>query len=150
MSYIQKQLLKDEKIIYQTTLNKTVYLLGGILTFLGLIIWLIDGTLGSIFTISGTIILILTYLNVKMSEFAVTDKRIIIRVGILKTTSLETMLNKIEGIHVEQGLIGKMTNSGTLIIKGTGGTNNPFPNINNPFEFRMAVNQEIEKLKTTI
>ncbi len=56
------------------------------------------------------------------------------------------MLNKVEGIHVEQGIIGKLVDSGSIIIKGTGGTNNPFSNIDKPFEFRNAVNEQISKL----
>jgi uncharacterized membrane protein YdbT with pleckstrin-like domain len=149
MSYIEKHLLKDEKIIYTTTLNWTNYIIPILVTLPGLFFWTFDNTLGPILSVFGIFLLIVTYLNIRLSEFGVTDKRVIIRVGVLKTTSLETMLHKIEGIHVEQNILGKLTDSGTLIVKGTGGTNNPFSMINKPFEFRIAVNGQIEKLQQT-
>ena len=37
-----------------------------------------------------------------------------------------------------------MVNSGTIIIKGTGGSQNLLRNVDNPFQFRIAVNEQIE------
>ncbi len=48
---------------------------------------------------------------------------------------------------VFEGIIGKMANSGSIVIKGTGGTNNLFRNIDKPYEFRNAVNEQIARLK---
>lgn len=147
MSYIEKHLMNEEKIIYQTKLNWSEYIKGSIFVFFGLLFIVFNGFLfGLLLFFIGFMYLGLTYLKIKSSEFAVTNKRVLIKVGILKTQSLETMLNKIEGIHVEQGFIEKMTNSGSITVKGTGGTNNPFSNIDNPFDFRNAVNEQISKL----
>jgi uncharacterized membrane protein YdbT with pleckstrin-like domain len=55
------------------------------------------------------------------------------------------MLNKVEGIHVEQGLVDKMFGCGNIDVKGTGGNKNSFAGIDNPFEFRNAVNEQISK-----
>jgi uncharacterized membrane protein YdbT with pleckstrin-like domain len=146
MSYVNKHLMSSETIIYQTKLNWTEYNKGVIIILIGLIFSSSNGTSGYPFVMLGLIVLGITYLRINSSEFVVTDKRVLIKVGILKTKSLETMLNKVEGIHVEQGIIGKLVDSGSIIIKGTGGTNNPFSNIDKPFEFRNAVNEQISKL----
>jgi uncharacterized membrane protein YdbT with pleckstrin-like domain len=146
MGYVDKHLMSGETIIYQTKLNWTEYIKGFIFLFLGLLFLAVNGTFGGFFIFIGLLIISITYLRINSSEFAVTDKRVLIKVGILKTQSLETMLNKIEGIHVEQGIIGKLVNSGSIIVKGTGGTNNPFSNIDKPFEFRTAVNEQISKM----
>lgn len=146
MSYVNKHLMSSETIIYQTKLNWTEYNKGVIIILIGLIFSSSNGTSGYPFVMLGLIVLGMTYLRINSSEFVVTDKRVLIKVGILKTKSLETMLNKVEGIHVEQGIIGKLVDSGSIIIKGTGGTNNPFSNIDKPFEFRNAVNEQISKL----
>lgn len=143
MGYVDKHLLNGEKIIFQTKLNWTEYIRGVVLIFIGL---LFIKLFGGFLIVIGLISLGLTYLKINSSEFAVTDKRVLIKVGIFKTQSLETMLNKVEGIHVEQGIVGKMVNSGTIVVKGTGGTNNPFKNIDKPFEFRTAVNEQISKM----
>lgn len=146
MGYVDKHLMSGETIIYQTKLNWTEYIKGSIFLLLGFLSLAGKGMFGVLFIFIGLLILGITYLRINSSEFAVTDKRVLIKVGILKTQSLETMLNKIEGIHVEQGIIGKLVNSGSIIIKGTGGTNNPFSNIDKPFEFRSAVNEQISKI----
>jgi uncharacterized membrane protein YdbT with pleckstrin-like domain len=146
MSYVNKHLMSSETIIYQTKLNWTEYNKGVIIILIGLIFSSSNGTSGYPFVMLGLIVLGITYLRINSSEFVVTDKRVLIKVGILKTKSLESMLNKVEGIHVEQGIIGKLVDSGSIIIKGTGGTNNPFSNIDKPFEFRNAVNEQISKL----
>lgn len=146
MSYVNKHLMSSETIIYQTKLNWTEYNKGVVIILIGLIFSSSTGTSGYPSVMLGIIVLGMTYLRIKSSEFVITDKRVLIKVGILKTKSLETMLNKVEGIHVEQGIIGKLVDSGSIIIKGTGGTNNPFSNIDKPFEFRNAVNEQISKL----
>lgn len=55
-------------------------------------------------------------------------------------------MNKVEAIYVEQNIIDRIVNSGTIIIKRTGGSQNPLRNVDNPFQFRIAVNEQIENL----
>ncbi len=146
MGYVDEHLMSGETIIYQTKLSWTEYLKGFIILVLGLNLFDGGGLFGSLLIFISILMIGLTYLRINTSEFAVTDKRVLIKVGILKTQSLETMLDKVEGIHVHQGIIGKIANSGSIIVKGIGGTNNPFSNIDKPFEFRNAVNEQISKL----
>ncbi|HET9039594.1 MAG TPA: PH domain-containing protein, partial [Gemmatimonadales bacterium] len=77
------------------------------------------------------------------SDFAVTDKRVLARMGILHRQSLETLLSKIEGIGVEQDLWGRLLGFGTLTITGTGGTREALPGIPRPLEFRRQVQAQI-------
>jgi uncharacterized membrane protein YdbT with pleckstrin-like domain len=73
------------------------------------------------------------------SEFAVTGKRVIIKVGVIRRRTLETMLSKVEAIEVDQTVVGRMLNYGTLIVTGTGGTKEAFKRISHPLEFRRQV-----------
>lgn len=149
MSYINKHLMSGETVVYQTKLNWSEYLKGITIIVIGIIIAKISdssGSFGGVVVLLGLFLLCKSYLKMRSSEFSVTDKRVLIKVGILKTQSLETMLTKVEGIHVEQGLVDKMFNCGTIVVKGTGGTNNKFAGIDNPFEFRNAVNEQISKI----
>ncbi len=146
MGYVDKHLMSGETIIYQTKLNWAEYIKGFVVLIFGLLFMIGSQKYGGYLILVGLLILGLTYLRIRFSEFVVTDKRVLIKVGILKTQSLETMLNKVEGIYVKQGIIGKMVNSGSIIVKGTGGTDNSFPNINKPFEFKSAINEQISKL----
>jgi uncharacterized membrane protein YdbT with pleckstrin-like domain len=148
MGYIKKHLMSGETIVYQTKLNWSEYLKGITIIIIGIIIIKSSntaGTFGGFLVLVGLFLLGKSFLKMKSSEFAVTDKRVLIKVGILRTQSLETMLNKVEGIHVEQGLVDKMFGCGNIDVKGTGGTKNSFAGIDNPFEFRNAVNEQISK-----
>ncbi len=80
------------------------------------------------------------------SDFAVTDKRVLARMGILHRQSLETLLTKIEGIGVEQDLWGRLLGYGTITITGTGGTRESITGIPRPLEFRRHVQSQIVDL----
>lgn len=155
MSYIQKNLMANERVAYSTNLNWTLYLKSFILILFGSILYIdslqsvyrsLYSDLGVIFLFIGIFSTGLTYLKIKTFEFAVTNKRVLIKHGILRTQSFEIMLNKVEAIYVEQNIIDRIVNSGTIIIKGTGGSQNPLRNVDNPFQFRIAVNEQIENL----
>jgi uncharacterized membrane protein YdbT with pleckstrin-like domain len=104
-----------------------------------------DGIGGGIFFLLISIILGgLRFINYQYSEFGITDKRVLIKVGLIRRQSLETLLTKIESIQVNQGILGRVLNYGTLIIRGTGGTAGKYNNISNPFEFRKKVQEQID------
>lgn len=73
------------------------------------------------------------------SEFAVTNKRVIIKLGVTTTRSMELLLPKIEGITVTQSLWGRMFGFGEIVVTGSGGTQEPFDGIQSPLDFRQAV-----------
>jgi uncharacterized membrane protein YdbT with pleckstrin-like domain len=77
------------------------------------------------------------------SEFAVTNKRVLIKIGWLRRHSLETLLSKIETIRVEQGILGRALDYGTIVVSGTGGSKEPFRTIASPMEFRRKVQDQI-------
>ena len=79
------------------------------------------------------------------SEFALTNKRVLLKHGFIKRDSLETLLSKIEGIQLQQGIFGRLFDYGTIVIIGMGGTKNPFHKIQKPMEFRKVVQEQISK-----
>jgi uncharacterized membrane protein YdbT with pleckstrin-like domain len=77
------------------------------------------------------------------SEFAVTNKRVLIKTGWIRRHSLETLLSKIEGIRVEQDVLGRMWDYGTIVVSGTGGSKEPFRRIASPMQFRREIQEQI-------
>ena len=57
---------------------------------------------------------------------------------------METLLQKIEAISVDQSISGRILNYGTITIVGTGGTREFFESIANPLAFRRAVQEQTE------
>jgi hypothetical protein len=84
------------------------------------------------------------YLQYNATEFGVTNRRVIAKVGVIRTRSFEILLPKIEGIAVDQGLGGKMNDYGSVMVTGTGGNRETFRDISHPFKFREAVQEQIE------
>jgi len=73
------------------------------------------------------------------SDFAVTNKRVLMKVGVLSTRSTELFLNKIEAIAVHQSLTGRVLGYGDIVVTGSGGTHEEFHDIQSPLSFRRAV-----------
>jgi uncharacterized membrane protein YdbT with pleckstrin-like domain len=103
--------------------------------------------LGLFFLILSLIWALSRFLGRRFTEFAITDRRILIKTGILNRRSLEVILSKVESIAVEQSIWGRMLNFGTIVVKGTGGTRQPFSTIATPFEFRKAVQDQVATIE---
>ncbi|MCX7679812.1 MAG: PH domain-containing protein [Spirochaetes bacterium] len=145
MSYIDQNLMPGEQVIYRAKLHWVLFVPGALVFILGLLLLAVSGTVGGIVIALAVIDLIIAYLNYTKSEMVVTNKRVMIKVGIIRRHSLETLLKKVESIKVDQPIIGRMLGYGTIVVSGTGGTPEPFHRIANPLEFRKQVNEQIEK-----
>lgn len=148
MGYVEDQLLPGERVKYRAHLHKLIFILPGLFALLAVIGAVVafaasNAWLGVALLLLGAIPLIIAMIKYSSSEFAVTDKRVIIKVGFIKRRTLETMLGKVEGVGVEQGIMGRLFGFGTITVTGTGGTKEPFPNIARPLEFRRQVQGQV-------
>ena len=75
-------------------------------------------------------------------EFVITNNRVVVKTGIISRYTFEMNLNKIETVNVDQSIMGRIFGFGTIIIVGTGGTKESFPNIAKPLEFRKKFQEE--------
>ena len=126
VGYVNEHLLPQETIVYRTSLHWVVFLLRGVIAAFLLLLTLTafaagSTTLGIILLFLAVLLLGLAFLEYNTSEFAVTDKRVLVKVGVINRRSLELLLNKIEGIGVNQGLLGRALGYGTIFVNGTGG-----------------------------
>jgi uncharacterized membrane protein YdbT with pleckstrin-like domain len=148
MSYVEDQLLPGEQIRHQARVHKLAYAVP-ILAGVALLLsggWLIANStpeIGAVFVAIGLIPFAASYIHYTSSEFAVTDKRVIIKVGFIQRRTLETLLTKVEGIGVDQSVLGRLLGYGTITVTGTGGTKEPFANIADPLEFRRQVQGQV-------
>jgi membrane protein YdbS with pleckstrin-like domain len=79
------------------------------------------------------------------AQFAVTNKRVFIRRGLVRQRSTEILLSQVEGISVTQGFWARLFDYGTVVIEGTGGDAEPYLRIASPLAFRRAVQEQIEQ-----
>lgn len=148
MGYVESHLLPNEELRYRAHLHKIIFVgpvilaLAGIAAAVGLV--LVDAApFAAIPVVLAAVPLFASYITYTSSEFAVTDKRVVIKVGWMRRKTLEIMLAKVEGIGVDQGIWGRLVDSGTITVTGTGGTEERFPNIAGPLEFRRQVQAQI-------
>src|SRR6202034_3784582 len=97
--------------------------------------WIAAGIIAAI----GLVLFLPPWIRSVSSEFAITNKRVLIKVGLVRRHSLELLLSKVEGIGVDQGVLGRILGYGTITVSGVGGTKEAFRTISNPLEFRRQV-----------
>jgi uncharacterized membrane protein YdbT with pleckstrin-like domain len=117
--YVENNLLKDERIVYQAKLH-----------------WIVFVSWRGLFTL-----FILPLIERVSSEFAITNRRVIMKVGLVARRTLEMNLSKIESVNVDQGIFARMLGYGTVTVIGTGGTKETFAHISDPTEFRRQFQQ---------
>jgi len=123
-SYVDSTLLQGETVMYRARISLWSI---GHLIFFGVL--LLPVAIGLIF-------LIWAYIRYKTTEFAVTDRRIIAKTGLISRSTVELFLDKVEALHVDQSVWGRMLDFGTIIIRGTGTTLEPIRSISAPLALR--------------
>jgi hypothetical protein len=120
---------------------------GAFLGFIGLPL-LANGSGGVGFFLLLLAAVLIGYAVVKKNarEMAVTNKRVLLKWGTRSRRTLELLLDKVESIGVEEGILGRMLSYGTVVVRGTGGTTTqPSPSITQRMEFRRQVQQRVEE-----
>ncbi|HEY8061335.1 MAG TPA: PH domain-containing protein [Gemmatimonadales bacterium] len=149
MSYIDRHLLPGEVVVYRTRLHWKLFVAPVLVSLVmaALAIWALsaDRRVWAIPPLVIALVLLLSaWIQRRNSEFAVTSKRVIIKLGVITTRSMELLLSKIEGITVTQSLMGRMFGYGEIVVTGSGGTQEPFDSIQSPLDFRQAVQAATE------
>ncbi len=149
MSYIDNHLLANEHVLYRTHTHWVIFL-SSLFWFILSIVLLAQHEMialaGVITLIVGLYDFLHSVIRYKTSEFALTNKRVLVKIGFIRRQSVETFLQKVEGIQVDQSILGRLFNYGSIIIVGTGGTRDQFSIIADPLQFRRQVQEQIEQL----
>lgn len=106
-----------------------------------MIIWVIL----AIPTLGITLLLaIWEWLKLRSIEQGVTNKRVILKKGIISRKSEEMKIASIETVEIIQGVLGRMFGFGTVKVTGRGISDLIFKNIDDP----MDVKKKIESVET--
>jgi uncharacterized membrane protein YdbT with pleckstrin-like domain len=162
MSYIEQHLASNEQILRRAYISNA-YVYGRPIFVLGLgsVIGFFAGASNRA-PFSGLMIVdVLTFIFLGLplligglvrratTEIALTNQRVILKWGLIRRHTIETYLDKIEGINANQGILGRLLGYGSLLVRGTGGGTNPCPGIQDPQAFRRNVNEEIQSHRFT-
>jgi uncharacterized membrane protein YdbT with pleckstrin-like domain len=148
MSYYAKALQPNERILYNKRLHWIVY--AGATCF-SLLFWLFLALIGknnneahSLISIASQILicispLMLAWIKRATTEIIVTDKRIIFKRGVIFRKTTEMNMSKVETVDVNQSIIGRILNYGTVLIRGSGSTYEVLQDVIDPLKLRNSI-----------
>ncbi len=146
MGYVERHLLPNEQVLYKTRLHWILFLKPGLIVLGGVILTALLAHLsgpswyfGLAAIVAGWIWMLVHFVELMTSEFAVTTTRLIFKVGLIARYTTELLLSKVESIGVTQGLMGRLLNFGDLTVTGTGGAQEVFRRVRDPIGFRNHV-----------
>jgi membrane protein YdbS with pleckstrin-like domain len=155
VSYIKKHLMSGEVVAMETHLSGILYIPALIVTALAAALyWTLyrsgsapsnAALLAAVPLVAAAVLALCALYKQNASEFAVTNKRVVVKTGMLHRRSTETMLRQVEGITVDQGIFARIFDYGTIVIEGTGSDRVPYSGIAHPQRFRLTVLEQIEK-----
>lgn len=124
MSYIEDSLIEGETVLHLARISWW--------SQFGLI------ALGVVLLVAvlGLFFLIAAWINVRSTEIAITNRRVIAKFGFIRRSTVEINLEKVEALKVEQTFFGRMLNYGTIFISGAGTSVAPIKDIADPLVFR--------------
>lgn len=128
-SYIEGSLLSDETILHQARISLWSMFP---LIFFGVILTPV---------VIGLVLLVIAYIRYKTTELAITNKRVVVKTGLISRNIIEINIAKVESVEVAQSVLGRLFDFGSLSISGTGFNQAPIPNISDPLGFRKALTQ---------
>lgn len=150
MNSLDKNLLTDEKILFQTKKHWIIFFVPALLIIVSIFFFTNENPLVQKFSAIPLLGAVITAINQFLlyitSEFAVTTRRIIMREGFFFKHTNETRLATIANVSVNQSLLGQILNYGTVIIHAFGGDRDPFMAISNPNEFQKQLQMQLDKI----
>jgi uncharacterized membrane protein YdbT with pleckstrin-like domain len=150
MSYFDKNLLPGEQILFSTKKHLIVFFFP--------VLWLIFSIYAFFYMRTNSILIHLdwapwfvcfilwgyVWLEYHFSEFAVSNKRVMMREGFFNRHANEMRLTAIAQININQSLLGQLLNYGKVSINSFG-IYDVFPLISKPFLFQKAINEQVDQ-----
>jgi uncharacterized membrane protein YdbT with pleckstrin-like domain len=151
MSYIDQNLLPDERILFRTRKHWIIFFFP--------IVWVIFSACATDYMRSNPLLIKFDWapwllalifwgqvgLNWVTSEFAVTNKRVMMREGFFYRHANEMRISAISQINVDQSLLGQMLGYGVVSINAFGAYDG-YSMIAQPFIFQKHVNEQLDKV----
>jgi uncharacterized membrane protein YdbT with pleckstrin-like domain len=157
MGYAERVLQPGETIAYRARLHRIIYF-GGLVLIVAAIgfaigamvlktpsirIGLLVGAMIALFL--GLFQMIRAWIVAVNTEIIVTTRRVIYKTGFISRNTVEMNLDKVESVLVNQGILGRMLDFGTVIIRGVGAGLEPVDNIGAPLELHRHVGAPLAK-----
>jgi uncharacterized membrane protein YdbT with pleckstrin-like domain len=161
MSYVNENLMPNEKVSFSARVHPAIFL-PAVIAFIASLVfvaWAFSTTPGedaagvlitflllvsAMFFVISMLLALQALITLYTTEVAVTNRRVIAKVGLIRRHTLEILLPRIESVAVMQNSLGRLLGFGTVTVTGTGGTRGSFRGIAAPLALRMKINEIVE------
>jgi uncharacterized membrane protein YdbT with pleckstrin-like domain len=152
MDYAQRILQPGEVIAYRARLHWILMARGAAVLMLAAVFslgaWFADTRyvrvawlgLAGILALVGVYDILRGWVRRISTEIIVTNRRIILKTGLIGRQTIEMNLDKVESVLVRQGVLGRLLDFGAITIRGVGAGLEPIANLAAPLEFHRYVN----------
>lgn len=168
-SYVETVLLNGEELEYAGTLHWIIFAPGFASAIFGAFLCLLTpqalnetfllGLAGEMrsyivwtgvsMVLAGVGMIAHSYLRFISTELAVTNRRVIAKVGFISRNTFEVMLNRVEGANIDQTVWGRIFGFGSIFVHGTGGGITPIDHIADPLNFKKQLMTWVERNQPT-
>jgi len=134
MSYIEKSLTKDEKIVENFKYHSFVW----VLTWFYILIFIVAAipTFGITLLVS-----IYIFFRTKSVEQGLTTKRVIRKTGVISRKTDEMKITAIETVEMNQGVFGRIFGYGFVKITGRGTSNLVLSYVRKPLDVKKRIEE---------
>lgn len=148
MSYIDAVLQPGERVIHRGRLHWIVHWHGLALLVLAVLLVLVpahDQTrtalrwAAALSALAALAFLAKAAYERWITEIAVTDRRVIYKRGLVRRVTAEMHVDKVESVGVNQSILGRILDYGTVDMHGTGGGIEDLRSVADPIAFRNAI-----------
>jgi len=149
MSYVKSVLQPGEKLIAMGRLSWIVYHRAILLLIVGIIVIVLERIYSRdtvVFLVTAAVFGVLTIISAFqgwfqrwITEIAVTDRRVIYKRGFINRHTIEMNMDKVASVDVDQSVLGRLLNDGTVTVQGTGMSFEPLRRIEAPLALRNAI-----------
>jgi uncharacterized membrane protein YdbT with pleckstrin-like domain len=146
-SYVDSVLAEGERIVYRATISHwkffPSYLVGTLFLLTGFGAYIATGyragaslAMVAVPLVIGLAAIFTAIIRRQTTELVLTDRRIITKRGLVSRDTVEMNLSKVESLHVNQSLMGRILDYGDVTVVGTGASLEPLRGIARPLELR--------------
>ncbi len=148
-SYVDSVLAPGEQIVHRCAVSHWKFALSyliGALCFVGAAVvvymnWQRAALIALVLVVIGIVVIMIALIRRGTTELVLTDRRIIAKRGFIARATVEMTLSKVESLHVNQGLVGRMLDYGDVTVVGTGSSLEPLRGISGPLELRRKLGE---------
>lgn len=135
--------LPHEKVMKVARFHWGIYWKGGMVMALAILLGLYVPNLGIFGMCIATAMLGVSYVTKHFMLLILTNKRLLIRTGLLRMDTVQMSLERIESVELERTIPGLLMGYASVVVTGTGSRVMAIPYVDEAYVFRRLTDEQI-------